>query len=57
MLTSEFRKLVELLGLDVDTKMKVLDLIVEAGKEFPCLQCPSKDTCENFKWYVKWFGH
>jgi hypothetical protein len=55
-LASEFRKRVEFLGIDEDAKKKVLDLIVEAGKDFPCLECPSKETCENFKWFIKWFG-
>jgi hypothetical protein len=55
-LTGEFRKRVALLGLDKEIEQKVFDLIKEAGAEFPCLACPSKDTCENFKWYVKWFN-
>jgi hypothetical protein len=55
-LTGEFRKRVELLGLDEQTTKIVIDLIVEAGKEFPCLDCPSKDACENFEWYIKWFS-
>jgi hypothetical protein len=55
-MTDEFRKRIELSMLDEETKKKVLGLIKEAGKEFPCLGCPSKDTCENFKWYSKWFS-
>jgi hypothetical protein len=31
-------------------------LIEDAAKEFPCLSCPSKDDCSNFKWFIKWFG-
>ena len=54
--TGEFRKRIELLGFDEQTKKKVIDLFKEAGDEFPCLACPSKDTCENFKWYIKWFS-
>jgi hypothetical protein len=54
-LTSEFTRRLELLGLDEQTKKKLADLIAEAGAEFPCLACPSNDTCENFKWYIKWF--
>ena len=55
-MTGEFRKRIELLGLDEETTKKVIDLVKEAGVEFPCLACPSKDTCENFKWYIKWFS-
>jgi hypothetical protein len=54
-LASQFTKRLELLGLDEQTKKKLADLIAEAGAEFPCLACPSNDTCENFKWYIKWF--
>jgi hypothetical protein len=55
-MTSEFEKRIELLGLDKETKKKITELIMEAGKENPCLACPSNDTCENFKWYKKWFS-
>ncbi len=55
-MTSEFKRRIELLGLDKENKKKVTELIEEAGKEFPCLACPSKDTCENFKWHIKWFS-
>jgi hypothetical protein len=55
-MTSEFKRRIELLGLDKENKKKVTELIEEAGKEFPCLACPSKDTCENFKWNIKWFS-
>ena len=55
-MTGGFVKRVELLGLDEETTKKVIDLIKEVGEEFPCLACPSKDTCENFKWYTKWFS-
>ena len=55
MLTDEFRKRIELLGLETEAQKKVIDLITEAEVEFPCLECASKDECENFKWYIKWF--
>jgi hypothetical protein len=55
-LKGDFMKRVEFLGLDEKTTRKVVDLIKEAGDEFPCLACPSKETCENFKWYIKWFS-
>jgi hypothetical protein len=43
--------------LNEATEEKIKQLIIEAGKEFPCLNCLSKDECENFKWFVKWFGN
>jgi len=52
----EFKKRIEMLGLDSAAEKKVLDVIKEAGGEYGCLACPSKDTCENFNWYIKWFS-
>ena len=56
-MVNEFRKRIELLGLDEENKKKVINLTEDAEREFPCLACPSKDTCENFKWYIKWFSY
>jgi hypothetical protein len=55
-MTNEFERRIESLILDEETRITVKNLIVEAGKDFPCLNCTSKDECENFKWFVKWFG-
>lgn len=55
-MTNEFEKRIESLGLDKKGEEAIKKLITEAGKVFPCLSCPSKDECENFKWFVKWFG-
>jgi hypothetical protein len=55
-MSGEFKERIRLLGLDDASEKKVIDLIQEAGKQYSCLACPSKDTCENFKWYVKWFS-
>jgi hypothetical protein len=55
-MTEEFAKRLELLNLDKETFENVRKIIEEAGKEFPCLSCPSKDNCANFKWFIKWFG-
>jgi hypothetical protein len=54
--SGEFKKRIETLRLDNISEKKVLDIIKEAGDEYACLVCPSKDTCENFNWYVKWFS-
>lgn len=52
----EFKKRIESLGLDIEAQKKVFAVIDEASNEYPCLACPSKDTCENFTWYIKWFS-
>jgi hypothetical protein len=55
-MTNEFEKRIDSLSFDTQDKQEVKKLVIEAGKEFPCLICPSKDECENFKWFIKWFG-
>ena len=55
-MSNEFEKRIDSLNLEEGDKKVIRNLIIEAGKEFPCLKCPSKDECENFKWFVKWFG-
>lgn len=55
-MSGEFKRRIKLLGLDEQSEKKVIALIAEAGEEFPCLTCPSKDECENFKWFKKWFS-
>jgi hypothetical protein len=56
-LRGEFNKRIEALGLDEQTKQKLLAILEEAGAEYPCLVCASNDTCDNFKWYLKWFSN
>jgi len=55
-LVSEFEKRVDLLKLDKKTAEQIKQLIIEVGKEYPCLTCGSRSKCENFKWHVKRFG-
>jgi hypothetical protein len=55
-MASEIEKRIQLLGLDEETKKKIITLIMEAVKENPCLDCPSNESCENFKWHIKWFS-
>jgi hypothetical protein len=52
----EFGKRMKTIGLDEETQSKIEQLIGEAAGEFPCLTCPSKDECNSFKWFLKWFG-
>ena len=54
-MTNEYERRIELLNLDEVTTEKINHLMVEIGKEFPCLKCPSKNECENFEWFLKWF--
>ena len=53
---SEFERQFGALPLDVATRAKIKRIVESAGKEFPCLSCPSKDECNSFKWFTKWFG-
>jgi hypothetical protein len=53
---SEFEKQLSNLKLDASIKNKILQIINDAGAEFPCLSCPSKDECNSFKWFTRWFG-
>ncbi|MCL2359762.1 MAG: hypothetical protein LBH74_01350 [Nitrososphaerota archaeon] len=55
-MSGEFKNRIEALDLDEATKQKVLNVIEEAGFDFPCLLCSSNSTCENFQWYLKWFN-
>jgi hypothetical protein len=55
-MATEFEKRVNQLALDNATRNKLIQIISEAGKEFPCLSCPSKDECASFDWFIKWFG-
>ena len=52
-LTNSFERRTVLLCLDREDEEKIKKLIIEIEKEFPYLSCPSKDECENFKWFVK----
>ena len=56
LMSNEFEGRIKHFGLKEETTQKVIQLIIEAGNEFPCLKCPSKDECDNFKWFLKWFG-
>ena len=53
---NEFEKQFSTLKLGAATENKILQIIQSAGEEFPCLSCPSKDECNTFKWFAKWFG-
>ena len=53
---AEFGKRLKTIRLDEETQNKIEQLIDEAAGEFPCLSCPSKDECNSFKWFLKWFG-
>jgi hypothetical protein len=53
---AEFGKRLKTMGLDEETLSKIEQLLSEAGDEFPCLSCPSKDECNSFKWFLKWLG-
>ena len=52
----EFVERLKAAGLTPKELGKVEQLIAQAGGEFPCQSCPSKDDCASFKWFLKWFG-
>ena len=52
---AEFGRRLKIIGLNEETQSKIEKLIGEAAGEFPCLSCPSKDECNSFKWFLKWF--
>jgi hypothetical protein len=52
----EFGKRLKVMRLKGETLDKIERLLNEAGNEFPCLLCPSKDECGSFKWFLKRFG-
>jgi hypothetical protein len=51
----EIEKQINNLKLDSETKRKIISNISSAAEEFPCQNCPSKDECGTYKWYIKWF--
>jgi hypothetical protein len=53
---AEFGKRLKVMRLDEETQSKIEQVIGEAGSEFPCLSCPSKNDCGSYKWFLKWFG-
>jgi hypothetical protein len=55
-MVNEFERRLGKLGLDKSAEDKVRKLVQEAMQEFPCMSCPSKEDCSNFKWFVKWFA-
>ena len=53
---SEFGVRLKSIVMDKALLDKIESLLGEAGDEFLCLYCPSKDECSSFKWFLKWFG-
>ena len=52
----EFEKQLKKMALNDTTKKEIIEIINKAGEEFPCLSCTSKDECNNFNWFKKWFN-
>ncbi|MBN1358526.1 hypothetical protein JW988_07135 [Candidatus Bathyarchaeota archaeon] len=50
------RKIKEIIK-DPKAEQKLSETISEAGTEFPCLSCPSKNECNSYIWFLKWFGN
>ena len=56
-MTAEFERKTKEIIKDPVVEQKLAKIISEAGSEFPCLSCPSKDECNSYKWFLKWFGN
>jgi hypothetical protein len=50
----EFSKQIKQITV-LETAEKLLNIVKNAGEEFPCLACGSRDECDSFKWFIKWF--
>jgi len=55
-MVGELEKQIRQILKSQDFVENVIGIINSAGKEFPCLSCPSKANCGTFEWFVKWFG-
>jgi hypothetical protein len=55
-MSGEIEKQVEEIVKERVALEKISSIIDVAGREFPCLACPSRDECGSFKWFNKWFG-
>lgn len=51
----EFEKQIKNMPINETTKNEIIEIINKAGEESPCLSCTSKDECNNFNWFKKWF--
>ncbi|MGD6852256.1 MAG: hypothetical protein ACQCN6_09385 [Candidatus Bathyarchaeia archaeon] len=55
-MTGELEKQLREHVKDKETADNLQEIISAAGKEFPCLSCPSRNECGSFSWFIKWFG-
>jgi hypothetical protein len=55
-MSTEFEKRFDDTINDSVPEQKLAEIVSEAASEFPCLSCPSKDECNSYKWFLKWFG-
>ena len=54
--SGEFEQRVKKLGLDQKYEKELIDMFNSASSEDPCMNCESREGCENFKWHKKWLG-
>ena len=55
-MTGEIEKQIKEIVKDKRSSEELIKAISKAGQEYPCLSCSSKDECQSFKWFIKWFG-
>ena len=56
-MSAEFERKIKEITMDPAVMQKLAEIVSEAGTEFPCLSCPSKEECNSYKWFAKWFGN
>jgi hypothetical protein len=50
-MTGEIENSIRSIVKDKGIAQEILRVFSEAGKEFPCLNCTSREDCQSFKWF------
>lgn len=53
----EIEKQINNLEIDGETKRKIASILASAAQEFPCQTCESRDECDTYNWFLKWFAN
>jgi len=52
-MSTEFERRIKEIIKNPKVEGKNIQIISDAGSEFPCLSCSSKDDCGSFNWFIK----
>lgn len=55
-MSGEFEKKIKKMNLDPKFEKELLAMFNQASSEDPCINCASKEGCENFKWHKKYLN-